>query len=69
MLGLGNSGVLVPFANGQDKTRKEEVKRGWDWRAGLPRTAGGVKGEVVLRLLRLGLAREVGRIGMGGAAE
>ncbi|KAI9880783.1 MAG: hypothetical protein M1830_000219 [Pleopsidium flavum] len=45
---MGSSGVLV----------KGEVKRGWDWRNGLGR---GVKGEDVLRVLRVGLAKEVAR--------
>jgi len=45
---MGSSGVLL----------KAEVKRGWDWRTALRR---GVKGEDVLRVLRLGLAKEVAR--------
>ena len=53
------------MAIGPDGASKEE-KRGWDWRrgAGLMRGGGGeVKGESLLRVLRLGLAREVGRSG------
>lgn len=42
------SGVLV----------KGPVKRGWDWRKGLEREATG---ETVLQLLRVGLAKELGR--------
>ena len=39
--------------------RPEEVKRrGWDWRKGLARDA---KGEDVLRILRLGLAKDIAR--------
>ncbi|KAL2351055.1 hypothetical protein BJ546DRAFT_355272 [Cryomyces antarcticus] len=45
---VSSSGVLV----------RAEVRRGWDWRKGLGRAA---KGEDVLRILRLGLAREIAR--------
>lgn len=39
--------------------KPEEVKRrGWDWRKGLARDA---KGEDVLRILRLGLAKDIAR--------
>jgi len=47
---LGSSGVLVKGG--------ESMKRGWDWRTGFGREA---KGEDVLRMLRLGLAKEVAR--------
>ena len=50
----GNSG-----ASGQE----DGEKRGWDWRKGMSRDA---KGEDVLRILRLGLAREVARAWMAG---
>jgi len=46
-----NSGVLVRGA-------KTEYKRAWDWRVGFGQTA---KGEDVCRLLRLGIAEEIGR--------
>ncbi|KAJ4292560.1 hypothetical protein N0V90_009223 [Kalmusia sp. IMI 367209] len=36
----------------------DDVKRGWDWRKGFPR---GAKGEDVIRVLRLGIAKELGR--------
>jgi hypothetical protein len=36
----------------------DDVKRGWDWRKGFPR---GAKGEDVIRILRLGIAKELGR--------
>jgi len=36
----------------------DEGKRGWDWRRGFPR---GAKGEDIVRVLRLGVAREIGR--------
>lgn len=46
----GSSGVLVPRPGDKDSGRA----RGWDWRAGLPEST---RGEDVLRMLRLGLAR------------
>ncbi|KAL5443755.1 hypothetical protein PMIN06_008591 [Paraphaeosphaeria minitans] len=36
----------------------DDVKRGWDWRKGFPR---GAKGEDVIRVMRLGIAKELGR--------
>lgn len=47
-----SSAVLVP----RPGERKGALQRGWDWRAGLAEDA---KGEDVLRILRLGLARGV----------
>lgn len=47
---VGSSGVLVPRPGDKDSGRA----RGWDWRVGLPET---IKGEDVLRMLRLGLAK------------
>lgn len=52
---VGSSGVLVPGG--------EDGKRGWDWRMGFGRE---VKGEDVLRILRLGLAKEVARAWVEG---
>lgn len=49
---IGSSGVLV----GAD------ANRGWDWRAGLPES---VKGEDILRMLRLGLARGLSHGALG----
>ncbi|PLN80553.1 hypothetical protein BDW42DRAFT_170677 [Aspergillus taichungensis] len=49
---VGSSGVLVPRAG--DGLRGHPEERGWDWRAGL---AEGSRGEDILRVLRLGLAR------------
>lgn len=46
---VGSSGVLVPGPGD-----KSSADRGWDWRVGLPETA---KGEDILQMLRLGLAR------------
>lgn len=54
---VGGSGVLVPAPG--DKARAD---RGWDWRAGLPETA---KGEDILQMLRLGLARGLSHGAMG----
>ncbi|KAI9682158.1 MAG: hypothetical protein M1817_000212 [Caeruleum heppii] len=48
----GGSGVLVKRKDGTDDNKK----RGWDWRGGLVK---GAKGEDVLRILRLGLAKEL----------
>lgn len=47
---MGNSKALI--------SSQEEEKRGWDWRKGLGKDA---KGEDVLRILRLGLAKELAR--------
>lgn len=38
--------------------RVDDKRRGWDWRKGFP---GGASGGDVLRVLRLGVAREIGR--------
>jgi hypothetical protein len=45
---MSNSGILV----------KANVKRGWDWRRGLP---ANIEGDEVIRILRLGLAKEIAR--------
>lgn len=47
---MSNSRALV-------KSGKDE-KRGWDWRTGL---GDGAKGEDVLRILRLGLAKDIAK--------
>ena len=47
-----SSGVLV------GRTGNDESKRAWDWRIGLGKESTG---EDVVRILRLGIAREVGR--------
>jgi hypothetical protein len=36
----------------------DDSKRGWDWRKGFPTSA---RGEHIIRVLRLGVAREIGR--------
>lgn len=48
--GMGSSRALVKS--------QEDRKRGWDWRKGLAENA---KGEDVLRILRLGLAKDIAR--------
>ena len=48
--GMGGSRALIKS--------QEEEKRGWDWRKGL---AEGAKGTDVLRILRLGLAKDIAR--------
>lgn len=48
--GTGSSGTLVK--------PQQDRKRGWDWRNGLAEEA---KGEDVLRMLRLGLAKDIAR--------
>jgi hypothetical protein len=45
---MGSSGVLV----------KGNVKRGWDWRHGI---SASTKGDDVLRILRLGLAKDLAK--------
>ena len=47
--GFGDSMALVSSGGGEEK-------RGWDWRRGLEE---GAKGEDVLRILRLGLAKDI----------
>jgi hypothetical protein len=47
-----SSAVFVP----RPGDRKDPLQRGWDWRTGLSEDA---KGEDILRMLRLGLARGV----------
>lgn len=48
--GIGSGRALVK--------PQEDRKRGWDWRKGLAEDA---KGEDVLRILRLGLAKDIAR--------
>lgn len=49
---IGGSGTLTAGSN---------VKRGWDWRSGLE---AGMKGEDLLRILRLNLARQLATVGL-----
>lgn len=44
---------------------REGEKRGWDWRSGL---GEDTKGEDVLRILRLGLAKDIAKHWMGESA-
>ncbi|KAF2839349.1 hypothetical protein M501DRAFT_933353 [Patellaria atrata CBS 101060] len=63
--GSEGSGVLVSVSNSGEGTGEKEmaqVRRGWDWRQGVAR--GDV--DEVIRLLRLGVAREVGRAWVEG---
>ncbi|KAI9719225.1 MAG: hypothetical protein M1812_003555 [Candelaria pacifica] len=53
---IGSSGVLVGAGG-------KEVKRGWDWRKGIGRQGNA---EDVLRILRLGLAKELARLWIDG---
>ncbi|MCJ1388523.1 hypothetical protein MMC18_001370 [Xylographa bjoerkii] len=52
------SGSGSALANGKHKRTEGAEKRGWDWRVGMK---DGAKGEDVLRILRLGLAKDVAR--------
>lgn len=53
--GLGSSRALAKS--------QEEEKRGWDWRRGLAENA---KGEDMLRILRLGLAKDIAKHWISG---
>lgn len=52
-LSTESSAVLVKGGNTLD-----DAKRGWDWRKGFPR---GASGDDLLRVLRLGIAKDLGR--------
>lgn len=54
---------IAPSTEGSGVLVKGDVKRGWDWRKGLSRNAGG---EDVLRVLRLGVAQEMARAWVEG---
>lgn len=47
---VNSSGVMVPKGN---------IKRGWDWRKGI---SASTTGSDILRMLRLGLAKELARV-------
>ena len=60
---VGSSMLNSESSNGIGDSRElvkpgEEKARGWDWRKGLPKDS---KGGDVLRMLRLGLARDIAR--------
>ena len=59
--GSGGSGVIVKAP--KDGGKGDEVKRGWDWRKGVGRRA---LGSDVLRVLRLGLGRDISRAWVEG---
>lgn len=63
---MGSSGVLVKGKDERERERAAEVKRGWDWRTGLK---ADVKGEDVLGILRLELAKEVARGWLDGERD
>lgn len=52
------SQLMKSMSSSSAITTKIDIKRGWDWRAGL---VAGMKGADVLRILRLGLASELAR--------
>lgn len=60
---VGSSMLMSESSGGVSGSRtlvrsEEEKKRGWDWRKGLGKDA---KGEDVLRILRLGLAKDIAK--------
>lgn len=66
---MGGSGVLVPRSGskGQGKGKQNEyqkVQRGWDWRDKAP---DGIKGEDILKKLRLLLAHGMAFGALDGA--
>jgi len=70
MLESGSTGGNELNVGGGERRRSgagneggRKVERGWDWRGGWRRD---VKGEEILRSLRMGLARGIGRAWVGG---
>lgn len=63
----GGSGSMVKLGERQRKTEGKvgEVKRGWDWRKGVQSSA---KGEDILRVLRLALAKDMARAWVEGSS-
>ena len=57
------SGSGSGLANGEHKRVQGSGKRGWDWRVGMKDTA---KGEDILLILRLGLAKDVAKAWIDG---
>ena len=55
--GIGGSQALVKPTAAEEEEGGEQ--RGWDWRKGL---AGSATGDEVLRILRLGLAKDMARL-------
>ena len=55
---LGSQNAELNDDSNVQMDERDTTERGWDWRAGV---AKGAKGEDVLRILRLGLAKKVAR--------
>lgn len=62
-LGATGSGSEVMVKTPNDGGKGDGVRRGWDWRGMVGREASG---EEVLRMLRLGLAKEISRAWIDG---
>ena len=58
-----NVAMMNGNGDGKERDQVEKEKRGWDWRTGIGK---GTKGNDVLRVLRLGLAKEVARAWVDG---
>lgn len=66
MLGSQESGSSGKGSEGSGVLVRGNVRRGWDWRKGVGQSVGG--GDV-LKVLRVGVARELGRAWGGDEAE
>ena len=60
----GGSGSMVKVGERRNETdiKVNAVKRGWDWRQGIQKNASGAD---VLRILRLGLAKDMAKAWLG----
>ncbi|MCJ1313704.1 hypothetical protein MMC25_007383 [Agyrium rufum] len=65
LLQMADNDVEMGDADGNVSAKKDlkSIKRGWDWRQGLK---GDATGNDVIRILRLGLAKEVGKAWLDG---
>lgn len=61
----GSEGVMVSMVEKAHPAiaKSDEVRRGWDWRNGLKQDATGAE---LLRMLRMGLARDIARAWVEG---
>ncbi|KAL8942822.1 MAG: hypothetical protein Q9216_001437 [Gyalolechia sp. 2 TL-2023] len=61
----GSEGVMIDMVTDADGAvaRRDDVRRGWDWRKGVSADASGAE---LLRTMRLGLAREMARAWVEG---